>query len=333
MASTNLRAYLEIALKEPKEQAATGHIPIPPVLYLVHQNQAQVKLQTELLEMTSKVLLELGENLIKNNAYNKVSTPQQVLQAMADTANAAQRSIVPGGGLSALLEVSRPTPINVNRKVLREKVHEEILDVLFSHLHPKKRTLRELDDVLQQYVKAFSRFPTDAPGKNMIFTFYTLEIHRNNKGNEDFPRWEDVQLISLHTLRMSTEVYHELLQKEKKSSKSYSSGDTTSSETTSSERASKKTKEPSANSNEQRNSFLDTFSKYFTSQKTTSDDGDVEPPDEVIIEAEYRIISAKLKSKNFKKAWEEIDEALRKLMHIGMKEYAEGVTKVINVPK
>ncbi|OQE91612.1 hypothetical protein PENNAL_c0009G04119 [Penicillium nalgiovense] len=329
MASTrNLRAYLETALKEPREQVATGHVPMPPVLYLVPQNQAQQRLDTDLLEMTSKILLELGENLVKKQTYNKVATAHQVLQAMVDTANAAQSSIIPGGGLSDLLEVRPPAPIKVRRKVLRENVHQEIIDVLFSHLDLNERACQGLDDMLKQYVEALSRLPTDAYGKNMIFTFYVSEVHRNNIGNEEFPRYEDVQSVSLHTLRMPTEVYHELVTKNKNPSKT-SSGNATSPEDQSSKHASKKANERPTHSNEQRTSFLDVIWNVFGPQENTADNEDPEPPDEVTIEAEYRIISTSLKPKKFRKSRDEIDETMRRVMNVGMKEYAERATKVI----
>ncbi|KAE8333049.1 hypothetical protein BDV39DRAFT_199400 [Aspergillus sergii] len=334
MASTKtLRAFLETASKEPKEQVAAGQIPMPPVLLFAPRHHAEDKLHTELLEMTGKIFLELGENLTKKQTYNQIDTADQVLQAMADVANAAQASIVPGGSISKLVDVRPPANMSINRDIPREDLHRELLDVLFSHLIHDKRTLPDLDHLLQQFVKAFSLLPIDADGKHIVFTFFVNEVHRNNIGSEQSPIYDDVQSIMMNTVRMTTDVYRDLVTKDEKPLRS-SATNATSSKNETGRHAPTREQEAPKHSTEQRTSFLDMLRNALGAPETSESDNEPDPPeDKVTLKMDYRIITAKLKSKKFKKAQGDIDESMRRAVKMGAKEYGEKVTKVLYVPK
>ncbi|KNG82132.1 hypothetical protein ANOM_009860 [Aspergillus nomiae NRRL 13137] len=333
MSTDNLQAFLEIASKEPKEQVAAGQVPMPPVLLFAPRNHAGNRLHTELLEMTGKIFLELGESLIKKRTYNRIETADEVLQAMVDVANATQTSIIGGGSVSKLVDVRPPANISINRDIPREDVHRELLNVLFSHLAPDKQTLRELDHQLQQFVKAFSELPTQADGKNILFTFLANQVHRDNIGTEKSPIYEDVQSIVLNTIRMPTEVYRELVAKNEKPVTS--SAVTATSSTNRPERhASTREQEPARQSTEQRTSFLDMLRNALGVANDSESDSEPDPPeDNVTLKMDYRIITVKLKPKKFKKAQEDIDESMRRVVKMGAKEYGESITKVLYVPK
>lgn len=333
MASTkNLRAFLNAASKEPKEQVVAGQVPMPPVLLFAPRNDAGDKLHVELLEMTSKIFLELGENLIKKGTYNQIDTADKVLQAMADVANVAQASIV-GASSSKLMDVKPPANISINRVIPREDLHRQLLDVLFSHLVHDKRNLRDLDHLLQDFVKAFSMLPTDADGKHIVFTFFANEVQRNNIGNEQSPIFDDVQSITLNTIRISTEVYNELVKKNEKplenqaASGSSPGNGAEGNATATNARSSKQ-------STEQRVSFLDLLRNALGGSEAQESDEDSESPeDNVTLKMDYRILTAKLNSKKFRKAQEDIDVSSRRVVSLGAKELGETVSKILHGSK
>ncbi|KAE8337405.1 hypothetical protein BDV24DRAFT_154356 [Aspergillus arachidicola] len=331
--TNNLRAFLETASKEPKEQVAAGQVPMPPVLLFAPQHHAGDRLHTELLEMTSKIFLELGETLVKKRTYNQISTADQVLQAMVDVANAAQTSIAPGGSISKLVDV-RPSPnMAIDRDIPREDLHRELLDVLFSHLIHDKQTLRDLDYLLQQFVDAFSRLPTDAEGKHIVFTFFVNEVHRNNIGTEQSPIYEDVQSIMLNTIRIPTEVYRDLATKNEQPLKTPATN-ATSSKNGPERHAPTREQESPRHSTEQRTSFLDMLRNALGVPDASESDNESEPPeDKATLKMDYRIITVRLKPKKFKKAQEDIDDSMRRAVKMGAKEYGERVTKVLYVPQ
>ncbi|BAE64044.1 unnamed protein product [Aspergillus oryzae RIB40] len=334
MASTkNLREFLETASKEPKEQVVAGQVPMPPVLLFAPRHHAEDRLHTELLEMTGKIFLELGESLVKKRTYNQIDTADQVLQAMVDVANAAQTAIASEGSVSKLVDV-RPSPnMSINRDIPREDLHRELLDVLFSHLIHDKRTLRDLDYLLQKFVNAFSQLPTDAEGKHIVFTFFVNEVDRNNIGTEQSPIYEDVQSIMLNTIRMPTEVYRDLVTKNEKPLKTPATN-ATSSKNGPERHAPTREQEAPRYSTEQRTSFLDMLRNALGAPDASESDNEPEPPeDKVTLKMDYRIITAKIKPKKFKKAQQDIDDSMRRVVKLGAKEYGERVTKVLYVLK
>ncbi|KAE8374727.1 hypothetical protein BDV26DRAFT_295717 [Aspergillus bertholletiae] len=334
MASTNtLREFLETASKDPKDQVAAGQVPMPPVLLFAPRHYTGSKLHTELLEMTSKIFLDLGEHLVKNQTYNRTDTTDQVVQAMVDVANAAQTSILSAGRTSKLVDVRPPANIPIDRDIPRENLHQELLDVLFSHLVHDKHTLRDLDYLLQQFVEAFSLLPTDTDGKHIVFSFFVNEVHSNNIGSEQSPIYEDVQSIMLNTVRMPTDVYRELVTKNDKPLENPATK-ATSSKKGSERQVPTKGQESHRHSTEQRTSFLDMLRDALGVPNASESDDEPDPPeDKVTLKMDLRIITAKLKSRKFKKAQGDIDDSMRSVMKMGAKEYGERVTRVLYVPK
>lgn len=332
MASTkDLQALLETASKEPKEQVAAGQIPMPPVLLFAPRNHTGDRPHAELLEITGKIFLELGERLVKKQTYNQTDTADQVLQAAADVANAAGQSIS-RGSVSRLLDMRPAADIPVNRDVPREDVHRQLLDVLFSHLDHGKHALQDLDNLLQRFVKAFSTLPTEADGKHIIFTFFVTEAYQENIGNAQYPILDDVQSITLNTIRMETEVYHELVRKNEKPPKSQKARDTSSK--SESER-NVPTREPgsSKHSTEQSKSWLDIIRNWGSREGSESESEPDPPENNVALKMDYRMITMKLKSKDFQQAHGELDQSARRAVGKGLKDLGEAVTNIVYVPK
>lgn len=323
----DLRALLETASKEPKEQVAAGQIPMPPVLLFAPRDNSGDKLQAELLEITGGIFLELGDRLVQKQTYNQTDTADQVLQAAADVANAAGESIS-RGSVSRLLNMRPAANIPVNRDVPRGDVHRQLLDVLFSHLDHGKHALQDLDNLLQQFVKAFSTLPTEADGKHIIFTFFVTEAHQENIGNAQYPILEDVQSITLNTIRMETEVYHELLRKNEKPPKSQKARDT------SSENVSERnvpTGEPGSSKHSK--SWLDIIRNWGAREDSESESEPDPPEDNVALKMDYRMITMKLKSKDFQQAHGGLDQTAKIVVGMGLKDLGEAVTNIVYVPK
>ncbi|KAE8146607.1 hypothetical protein BDV25DRAFT_143534 [Aspergillus avenaceus] len=311
-----LRTLLEAALKTPKEQVLSGHIPLPPKLLLTSTGEVHSQTSTNVLEMTSTIFVGLAYDLLQNQTYNKIQSSEHAIRALNDVSQNASDQL---SKLKQMLNVKLNPRIVINRNIPREHLHREFLRVLFEDVVVSGGVAHELDRQLTDFVDALSSLPIESNGEEVAFTFFVSEVNRKTIPGQSYTHPVEVSSIKLHLLRMRTDVYRELIKKQPEAPPhSYKT-----------HKAARHTSHTTAHT--RHGEWPLNWSNLWGRNTETQEDEEPEEPDVVALKAQYFIITAEVDTAEFQARREQLEHFFRTATGMGMKEYADRTTKVLFV--